>query len=290
MYTLTNLEQLGVPCATHLLEDPAPDSQVTDIVGAILGELEAQIFQLLETKDGRASASQWLAALLDAPPADFLGNRHKAGLEALRSVVLWDAREMHAVTAALGYVEGSASLEERGPAPCTGCPCRYWLTDRPTGMDLLEKAQRGAKTRAGEVELQEKAETLLEELNTELLPSLQPDALTAAFFDRLSDWHSRAVNLTTAKMTRLSPAMQALKGAIGMTIFDKLKDVVDEALKGIVHHAVAEATRAFMLLELAGCHGGGPDQGPRVRSQGSRGALGPPPPLAGTASSWPPSG
>ncbi len=33
-----------------------------------------------------------------------------------------------------------------------------------------------------------------------------------------------------------------------------------------------------MLLELTGCHGGGPDQGPRVRSQGSRGAPGPPPP------------
>ena len=114
MYTLTNLEQLGVPLATHLLEDPAPDSQVTDIVRAILGELEAQIFQLLETEDGRASASQWLAALLDAPPGDFLGARHKAGLEALRSVVLWDAREIHAVTAALGYVEGSASLEEKG--------------------------------------------------------------------------------------------------------------------------------------------------------------------------------
>ncbi len=60
MYTLTNLAQLGVPFATKLLEDPAGDSQLTAIVGAILGDLEAQIFQLLETNDGRqARRSGW---------------------------------------------------------------------------------------------------------------------------------------------------------------------------------------------------------------------------------------
>ncbi len=39
MHTLTRLEGLGVPFATQLLEDPASDSQIAAIVGAILGEL-----------------------------------------------------------------------------------------------------------------------------------------------------------------------------------------------------------------------------------------------------------
>ncbi len=107
--------------ATQLLEDPPADLQVAAIAGGVLGEWEAQVLQLLETREGLRSAQQWLGALLDAvaPPAYFVGTWHKADLSALRSVVFWETREMQEVTAALEYAQGDNRLEGSVPESST---------------------------------------------------------------------------------------------------------------------------------------------------------------------------
>ena len=140
--------------------------------------------------------------------------------------------------AALEYVQGENCLE--GSAPF-----RFWLSRNSVGMDLLEKAKCGAKAREGEVELHQNAAQLVKELNEELLPALKPNALTRAELDRLSEWVARAANVTNDKKPSLGPARQALQLAMGATMHDKLKDVVDSALRGIVCHAVTEATHAL---------------------------------------------
>ncbi len=234
LYAQEKLEALGIPCAPQLVEDPAPNEQVAAIVGAILGELEAQVFQLLDTNAGRTSASQWLAAMLDSPPADFIGSRHKADLEALRSVVLWETREIKELSAAVQSFEEGENPEKRGPFS-------YWLIHQPAGQDLLQKARKGAAARRGELELHEQADKLLQELNNELLPELKPHALTSSLLDRFHNWHASA----GAILTRKSPGWQGLNAAMGETFFPKLNEVAEAAVKERMQRACKEAMQAL---------------------------------------------
>ena len=220
LYTQAWLEQLGCPYAEQLLADPAPTHQAAAIVGAILGELEAQVFQLLERPEGLASAAQWLAALLDNAPADFIGFRYKADLEALRSVVLWETRDLEEVSAVVRSFVGGTSPEERGPFS-------FWL--KRTGQHLLQRAFDGVA----------ETETLLQELKEELLPELKPDTLTCSLLDRISNWHARAITGPKGR------GRQALQAAIGKTLVPKLNGVVAQTLKEMMQRACKEATQAL---------------------------------------------
>ncbi len=234
LYTIHELEALGIPSASQLLDEQSPNAQVHAIVGAILGELEAQVFQLLEKPEGLATAGQWLAALLDSPPAGFVGSRHKADLEALRSVVLWQAREISEVSAVVQSFADGNSAAERGPFS-------FWLMHRSTGQRLLQEAKVGALTRSRELACHEQTEKLLQELHEELLPELKPDALTSSVLDRISNWHASAVAVPTGQ----GPGRQALQTAIGKTLVPKLNEVVEAALTERMQRACKEAMRAL---------------------------------------------